>query len=241
VGDLPLGGVSILPVFRLRFQMRFRGLIIAFALVLALLLFADQRRAPRPDNRYSQVVDLTDPTAGKTVSQARLATRIISPAALIAGTWSAAQIPAERLIAPLVVMDLNASSAQISIDDIGNWEAQHGDVPQGAIIAVRRAAHSSSRDQFPISYDAAQFLMEARYSTGFVVETPVTLGSDHRLSRQIALHGNYIVEGSAPLDSLPETGSLIIVAPEKDRSAAESPVRVLAMRPQLPTQPKSAN
>lgn len=207
--------------------MRFRNFIIVYALAPALLLFAVRRPAPRPHNRYSQVVDLTDPTQVKTGSGARLGTRIISPAALVPGTWGAAQIPAERLIGPLVVMDLDASSAQISVDDIANWEAQHGNVPQGAIVAVRRAGTAS--DPFPLTADAAQFLMDARYARGFVVETPASLGSDRTLSRRIALHGNYVVEGSARLSALPETGSLIIVAPGKNSNAAESPVRVLAM------------
>jgi hypothetical protein len=64
---------------------------------------------------------------------------------------------------------------------------------------------------------------------GFVLETPASLGSDRTLSLQIALHGNYEVEGSARLAALPETGSLIIVAPGKNSNATESPVRVLAM------------
>jgi kynurenine formamidase len=218
--------------------MRFRSFIIAFALVLAVLLFAERRPSPPPQSRYSQVVDLTDTAPVKRSAGARSGTRIISPAALIPGTWSAARIPAERLIAPLVVMDLNASSTPISLNDIANWEAQHGNVPQGAIVAVRRVAstQNSSSDQFPLSADAAQFLMEARYTRGFIVETPVSLGSDRTLSRQIALHGNYVVEGSARLKALPETGSLIIVAPEKNRNAAESPVRVLAMSPRIPNQ-----
>ncbi len=212
--------------------MRFRSFIIAYALVLAILLFADRRPAPRPQNRYSQVIDLTDtPAVTKPGAQPQLGTRIISPAALIPGTWAAAQIPAERLIAPLVVMDVGAMSAQLSVDDIANWEARHGNVPQGAIVAIRRAASAqhSSADQFPMSADAAQFLMDARYTLGFIVETPTKLDSDRTLSRQLALHGNYVVEGSARLAALPETGSLIIVAPEKSRNVAESPVRVLAM------------
>ena len=133
--------------------MRIRSFIISYALVMALLLFADRRSVPHPQSRYSQVVDVTDTTLVKTGSEARSGTRIISPAALIPGTWGTAQIPAERLIAPLVVMDLNAPSAQISVDDIANWEAQHGTVPQGAIVAVRRVgtANTSSSDQFPVS------------------------------------------------------------------------------------------
>ena len=210
--------------------MRLRNFIIAYALVMAFLLLAVRRPAPRPQNHYSQVVDLTDPTPAKTSPEARSGTRIISPAALIPGTWGAAQIPAERLIAPLVVMDLKASSAQISVADIVNWEAQHGHVPQGAVVGVRRvgSAHNPL-DQFPMSADAGQFLMDARCTRGFIVETPASLGSDRMLSHQIALHGNYVVEGSARLAALPETGSIVIVAPGKNRDAVESPVRVLAM------------
>ena len=149
--------------------MRFRNFIIAYALVMAFLLIAVRGRAPaRPQNRYSQVVDLTDPARVKTRSEARSGTRIISPAALIPGTWGAAQIPAERLIGPLVVMDLNASSAQISVADIAKWEARHGNVPQGAVVAVRRVGSvgSFSSDQFPLSSDAALFLMDARSTRG---------------------------------------------------------------------------
>ena len=60
--------------------------IVAYVLVLAFLLVAVQRPAPRPQNHYSQVVDLTDPTPAKRRSEARSGTRIISPAALIPGT-----------------------------------------------------------------------------------------------------------------------------------------------------------
>jgi kynurenine formamidase len=215
----------------IRFEMRVRSFIIAYTLVPALLLFALRRPALRPQNSFSQVVDLTATTLVKTGSETRSGTRIISPAALVAGTWGAAQIPADRLIGPLVVMDLNPSSEQISVDDIVKWEAQHGHVPLGAILAVRRfgTAHSSTAAPFPVSADAAQFLMDARDTRGFVVETSASIASDRTLSRQIALHGNYVIEGSARLAALPETGSLIIVAPGKNSNAAETPVRVLAM------------
>ena len=218
--------------------MQFRSFIIACALATALLLYADRRPGARPQEHYSQVVDLTRAARATGDSERTSGTRIISPAAMIPGTWGAAQIPAERLIAPLVVMDLNAASAQISVDDIATWEAQHGNVPQGAIVAVRRAgpADSYSSDQFPVSADAAQFLMDARYTRGFIIETAASLGADRTLSRQIALHGNYVVEGSVRMAALPETGSLIIVAPAKNGDAPGSPVRVLAMIRRGPSQ-----
>ena len=206
--------------------MRFRSFVIAYALLLALLLFADRRSTPNQQNRYSQVVDLTNAAAASADS----GTRIISPAALIPGTWTASQIPAERLIAPLVVMDMKAGVEQLSVDDIANWETQHGNVPQGAIVALRRSKSQEHHPgQFAVTADAAQFLMDARYTLGFVVETPAALGSDRTLARQMALHGNYVVEGSARMTNLPETGSLVIVAPSSGSTLATAPVRVLAM------------
>lgn len=207
--------------------MRFRSFIIAYALVLALLLFAD-RRPTAPQNRYSQVVDLTEGSTTRDNIR-NSGTRIVSPAALIPGTWGASQIPAERLIAPLVVIDM-AAGRQISVDDIAEWEAHHGNVPQGAIVAIRRKDQSKNAAiEFPISADAAQFLMDARYTLGFVVETSTGLDSDRTLARQLALHGNYVVEGSTAMTALPETGSLVVVAPIKTTNAATTAVRVLAM------------
>jgi kynurenine formamidase len=226
--------------------MRIRSFIIAYALVLAILLFADRRPSSIQQDRYSHVVDLTDGqnSAGQHATAAVSRTRIIAPGALIPGTWAAGQIPPERLVAPLVVMDLNAAvdgSTQISLDDIAAWESRHGLIPQGAVVAIRRAG---ARDDLsitdfsktdlpttplPIARDAAMFLIEARYTIAFAVERPVNLISDRTLARQLAFHGNYVVEGAVRLASLPATGSLIIVAPAKNKEPGEAPVRILAM------------
>jgi kynurenine formamidase len=231
--------------------MRIRSFIIAYALVLAILLFADRRPGSTQQDRYSHVVDLTDGqnSTGQHAASPVSRTRIIAPGALIPGTWAAGQIPPERLVAPLVVMDLNAAvdgSAQISLDDIAAWESRHGLIPQGAVVAIRRAGARDdlsindrsttdlsttdlSTTPLPIARDAAMFLIEARYTIAFAVETPVNLTFDRTLARQLALHGNYVVEGAVRFAALPATGSLIIVAPAKNKEPGEAPVRILAM------------
>src|SRR6266481_2325537 len=161
--------------------MRIRSFIIAYALVLAILLFADRRPGSTQQDRYSHVVDLTDAQNATAPHSTESRTRIIAPGALIPGTWAAGQIPAERLVAPLVVMDLNAAqddSPQISLDEIAAWESHHGMIPQGAVVAIR---------------------------------------------------GSYVVEGTARFTSLPATGSLIIVAPARNKKPGETAVRILAM------------
>jgi kynurenine formamidase len=231
--------------------MQIRSFIIAYALVLAILLFADRRPGSESQNRYSHVIDLTDgqSMAASHASYSQSKTRIIAPDALIPGTWTAGQIPPERLVAPLVVMDLNVQSennSQLSLNDIASWESHHGMIPQGAVVAIRRIgardvkfpsaasthdAASAKQIPLPIARDAAMFLLEARYTIGFVVETPLNLSADRVLANQLALHGNYLVEGAAPFTALSATGSLIIVAPAKNKMTAEVPVRILAMVP----------
>jgi kynurenine formamidase len=220
--------------------MRIRSFIIAYALVLAILLFADRRPRPAKPDRYSHVIDLTDgqDATARPGIPAESKTRIIAPGTLIPGTWAAGQIPPERLVAPLVVMDLSPTTAdgQISLDDIAAWEAQHLMIPQGAVVAIRRtgataglSGNAGPATPLPITRDAAQFLSDARYVIGFVVETPVDFTADRTLARQFALRGNYVVERAARFASLPATGSLIVVAPAKNKKPGEAPVRILAM------------
>jgi len=160
-------GVCPLVVAESGLGMGIRSFVIAYALVLALLLFADRRPVSPQQSRYSHVIDLTtaNPADLHTTPPAHrdAATRIISPAALIPGTWSAGQIPPERLIAPLVVLEPKGSP-QITLDDIDRWEAKNGTMPQGAIVAIRRDATQAAQSggSMPITSTAAQFLMDAR-------------------------------------------------------------------------------
>ena len=220
--------------------MRIRSFIVAYALVLAILLFADRRPGSNREDHYSHVVDLTAAPIANVprASASESKTHIIAPGALIPGTWAAGQIPSERLIAPLVVVDLNVpafgNEAQLSLDDIAAWEGRHGMIPQGSVIAIRRAGTNDKPSiprpaAFPIAHDAAIFLIEGRSTIGFALDTPVDFSRDRTLAQQIALRGNYVVEGTAGFASLPATGSLIIVAPQKNKNPGSAPVRVLAM------------
>lgn len=214
--------------------MQIRGFIVAYSLVLAILLFADRRPGSSQQDRYSHVVDLTEGQDATTLRTAPLdsRTRIIAPGALIPGTWNAGQIPAERLVAPLIVMDVKAATgdqARISLDDISAWESLHGMIPPGAVVAIRGAAPVSSSSLFPITREASMFLIDGRTTIGFALDTPVDLTQDRPLGRQLALHGSYVVEQAAHFAALPATGSLVIVAPAKDKKSGKAPVRMLAM------------
>jgi len=180
-----------------------------------------------------------------------LGTRIDAPARFARGLWSVDQIPTERLIAPLVVLDVSANIAnhpdyQISVEDIAQWEHVHDQIPLGSVVIARtgwdsrwnsvndyRNADRKGIMHFPgYSPDAAKFLVEGRNALGLGIDT---LNIDYGPSkdfpvRQYTLaHSVYQLENVANLDRAPVTGGMVVVAPTKLESGSSGPVRVLAL------------
>ena len=89
---------------------RIRTFVIAYVLALALFLFAQHRPEGAQVSSLRGVVDLT--RAGETLSARDVGTRIDAPARFAKSLWTVDQIPAERLIAPLVVLDVSQKTQQ---------------------------------------------------------------------------------------------------------------------------------
>src|ERR1700730_12708128 len=80
--------------------------------------------------------------ASESQASEQFATRIDAPARLSRGMWTVDQIPAGRLIGPLVVLDVSAEAEsnpdyEISVQDIARWEQANGQVPLGAVVIAR--------------------------------------------------------------------------------------------------------
>jgi kynurenine formamidase len=241
--------------------MRIRTLIVGYVLALALFLFAQRHPGSSSPTDFHTVVDLTHTIdahalpylAGeKSASWSeQFETRIDAPAGLVRGLWTVDQIPTERLLAPLVVLDVSANTRdsadyQISVEDIVKWERAHSQIPLGAVVIAHTGwdSHwSSVKDyrnvdpkgvaHFPgYSPDAARFLVEARNALGLGIDT---LSIDHGPSRDFPVrrytlaHSVYQLENVANLDRAPATGGTVVVAPMKLQSSGSGPVRVLAL------------
>jgi kynurenine formamidase len=241
--------------------MKTRTLIVGYVLALALFLFAQRHPGASSQTGFHTVVDLTHPIDAHALtyqpaekfalSPAQFDTRIDAPARFARGLWTVDQIPTERLLAPLVVLDVarniqNNPDYQISVDDIAKWEQAHGQIPLGSVVIARtgwdarwhsvkdyRNADSGGIMHFPgYSPDAAKFLVDGRRALGLGIDT---LGIDYGPSkdfpvRQYALaHSVYQLENVANLDRAPVTGAMAVVAPTKLESGSSGPVRILAL------------
>jgi len=259
--------------------MKIRTLIAGYALAVALFLFAQHRPGSSPPAGFHAVVDLTHSlderalayqASAKMAYQVRtvasvekekfarnnsspelFATRIEAPAEFARSLWTVDQIPSERLIAPLVVLDVSPNVAnhpeyQISIEDIARWEQVHDQIPLGSVVIARtgwgsrwnsavnyRNADPKGVMHFPgYSQDAARFLVEGRNALGLGIDT---LGIDHGSSkdfpvRQYTLaHSVYQLENVANLDRAPVIGGMVVVAPTKLENGSSGPVRILAL------------
>jgi kynurenine formamidase len=253
--------------------MKIHTFVIGSVLALALFLFAQQRPGATQPGAFREVVDLTHslPASGferpqksgyrlenvalseKMSSQAseQFATRIDAPARLRRGTWTVDQIPAGRLIGPLVVIDVGASvrsnpDYELSVQDIARWEQANGQIPLGAVVMARtgwgsrwnsvrnyRNADAKGSMHFPgYSEDAARFLAEGRNALGLGIDTAsLDRGSSGKFAvdQYAAEHGLYLLTNVANLDRMPANGAVAMVAPAKVAGGSSAPVRILAL------------
>jgi kynurenine formamidase len=216
--------------------------MIGWVLVVAVLLIAKRPTAAPETALFRQVVDLTH-TVNVSAGDPRwdrVATRIEAPAQQVAGHWTIDQVPPERLVAPLVVLDVRSRVAanpdyQVSLDDIARWETANGHVPPGAVVMARTGWEASPTSR-PIAHpgfssDAVRFLVEGRVVFGVGIDTPsVDSGSQGvPVRRYLGENRIYALENVANLDRAPSSGAMVIIAPSKIGNGAQAPVRLLAL------------
>lgn len=256
--------------------MKSRTLIVGYVLALALFLFGQRHPTSPTPTGFHAVVDLTHSIdsqayvpAGGSADQVKTAarvnkeyflgntssadpfeTRIDAPAHFVRGLWTVDQIPAERLIAPLVVLDVSANvenhpDYQISVKDIATWEQAHNQIPLGSVVIARTRWDSRRQSangyrhaaggtaHFPgYSPDAAKFLVEGRSVLGLGIDTPnIDNGpsKDFAVQQYTLSQSVYQLTNVANLDRVPAVSAMVVVAPTKLESGSSGPVRILAL------------
>jgi kynurenine formamidase len=165
--------------------------------------------------------------------------------------WSVDQIPSERLVRPMVVIDVHNkvrdnSDYRLSMQDIADWEQVHGHIPGGAVVMAAtgwddrwnsldryRNLSSDGTPHFPgFTLEAVKFLVEARGIVGLGIDSPSTDGgnsTNFSVHRYCAERSIYHLENVANLVRVPQTGAVAVVTPLKIEKGTGAPVRLLAL------------
>ena len=183
-------------------------------------------------------------------------THLDAPVHFAEGGATADEVELERLIGPAVVIDVSTEAQQdrdflLGRQHIEAWEAEHGRIPDGAIVLLRTGwdrfwpnartylgsdrAGDASDLHFPgFAPEAARFLTESRAVSAVGIDAA---SIDHGPSRDFAAHrilaaaGVPALENLARLNQLPATGATLIALPMKIGGGSGGPVRAVALVP----------
>ncbi len=183
-------------------------------------------------------------------------THLDAPIHFFEGGLTMEEIPFDSLLAPAVVIDVTSQSAGnadylLQVDDIEDWETQHGTIPTGSAILLRTGwsrkwpdarqylgddtPGDASNLHFP-SYgeEAARLLV---YDRGAKLLGVDTASIDYGPSEDFIVHqvaaaaGVPGLENLTALERLPETGAWLIALPMKIESGSGGPARAVALLP----------
>jgi kynurenine formamidase len=196
--------------------------------------------------------------AGRFATAEHGGTHLDAPVHFGEGRASVDEIPLERLVGRGVLVDVEAACAvdpdyRVRVQDLLDWEHEHGRIPAGAIVLLRTgwAARWGDRARylgteaagpdavtglhFPgLEPDAARWLAEQREIAAVGLDTP---SIDHGPSRRFETHrilaeaGIPAFENLASLSELPPTGFSVVALPMKIAGGTGAPLRAVALLP----------
>lgn len=186
-------------------------------------------------------------------------THIDAPIHFAEGRWTVDEIPLDQLFGPGVVVDVTAACAGdrdhlVTVEELEGWEAQHGRLPDGAIVLLHtgfgrfwpdrpaymgtgaRGPEAVADLHFPgLHPSAARWLVTERSIGAVGLDTP---SIDHGPSTSYGSHVTLFeanvpaLENVANLDQLPPQGFDVIALPMKIRGGSGGPVRIAALVPE---------
>jgi kynurenine formamidase len=164
---------------------------------------------------------------------------------------SAEKLPADQFVAPLVVIDIRDrahanADAQLTPADIRDWEARHGPVPVGAVVAMMTGWDAYVNDparflgnaggagwHLPgFHVEAAQFLLTERHVNAIATDT---ISLDVGMTRDFPVHHVWLghnkwgLENLANLANVPVAGATIVVGAPKVAGASGGLSRLFAL------------
>ncbi|SMD03415.1 cyclase family protein [Rhizobium sp. RU36D] len=175
-------------------------------------------------------------------------THIDAPFHFSADGTSVDQIEPQKLVAPLVIVDITNrakedANAMVEAADIEAWTSANGAIPAGAVVALRSGWAKKVKEAAFRNDGAGKFAFPgfAKSATDLLQTLDVvaigvdTLSLDPGNSADFAVHnswlpaGRYGIECMNNLEELPVKGATVVVGAPKHRGGTGGPARVLAL------------
>ncbi len=184
-------------------------------------------------------------------TQEHYGTHLDAPAHFASGAWTVDQIPAERLVRLLALMDVRRNvltdyDYAVTLQDVAAWEASYGPIPPGAVVMAYtgwderwdspkefRNELSDGVTHYPgFALETTEFLVRQRQVVGLGIDTmSVDIGAtvDYPVHLFTSRENVYHLENVANLSQVPSAGAIVVVAPIKLENGSGGPVRVFAL------------
>ena len=203
---------------------------------------------PSPGGYFYSAFALSTPEHG--------GTHLDAPIHFGEGKTAAEAIPLNRLVAPVVVIDVSAKADNnrdylLTPEDVAAFEQSHGRIGEGTIVLLRTGwsrhwpnrlaylgdstAGDASKLRFPsFGSDAARLLVEERRIAALGADVASIDGGAstdfmvHRIAAAADVPG---FENLTNLDRLPATGAFLVALPMKIEGGSGGPLRAIALVP----------
>lgn len=176
-----------------------------------------------------------------------IGTHMDAPNHFIEGAKDIASLDVQELSSPGVMIDISHKADEfykLSVDDIHDFEKEHGLISEGAIVIVftgwshkwqnvtaYRNADSNGMMNFPVISAAAAELFLKRKVNGIAIDTlsPDRPDSEFPVHKILLGAGKFIIENIKIDDELPAVNFTVLALPMKIKSATEAPCRIVAL------------
>ncbi|SMO69559.1 cyclase family protein [Gracilimonas mengyeensis] len=183
-------------------------------------------------------------------------THLDAPIHFSEGKKSVEELEVDQLTGQAVVVDVSDKAEanrdyQITPKDLTSWEAEYGEIPNGAMLlfytglsaywpdaeqylgTTTRGQQGVAELSFPgIHPETARWLVENRNIKAVGLDTPSldygqsTLFETHQILFEANIPG---FENVANLDQLPATGAYVVALPMKIKNGSGAPLRIVAL------------
>ena len=180
-------------------------------------------------------------------------THLSAPAGFEAGAPGHESLSPRDLVRPAIVIDIATQSESdrdyaLTMNDVLDWESDHGPVPQGCLALLRTGWQSKWTN--PLDYlgntsggelhfpgfglEAAEMLIKGRGIAGLGTDTAGVepgVDTDFSVSRSALEKRLIVLENLTNLDLLPPTGALLVVGLLRLEGGSGGPASVTALVP----------